>query len=473
MHKIIRPASRACTAIAALAALTSHAQTAPATAASAPAAELQRVEITGSASKGYTPGALNAAAKTDTPPLETPLAVQVVPREVLTDQAAITLKEAVKNVSGVVQAPYDYYDFIQIRGFNNASANYRNGLQVPNATAADLAMVERVEVVKGPASMLYGRIEPGGLVNRVMKQPLAQTALNAQLQLGQFGLRRASADATGKLGEDGTLAYRVVGAVTRQDSFQDHVKRATDAVYGALTWRPSTRFELNMNVDLQNHRFVDTEDIGIPVIGNRPANLPRHSFFGDPVNWELPNDHRRKLLGMDWTYTLNEHWKLTQRLHVDRRNEQQLTFWLNGFDGVSVLDRGLWFVHNNRRGLATNLDLTGDIQLAGLRHRVLVGADLFRFRESWRGFSDVTTDVPSIDIFAPSYGISASALQALPENFFFATREQWTGVYAQDQVTLNDRWQVLVGGRFDEASSGNSFSGTSLEEARATLVEEK
>jgi iron complex outermembrane receptor protein len=440
---------------AALTMISAHAaaQTPPPAAGSQPTQELQKVVVTGSKPATYAPPAAAGAAKSDTPLLETPMSVQVVTRELLIDQRALTLKDAVKNVSGVVEAAYDYYDFVQIRGFDNASANYRNGLQVSNATAADLAAVERVEVVKGPASMLYGRIEPGGLVNRVTKQPLAQTAFNGQLQFGQFDLKRATLDATGKLDSDGQWLGRAVGAVTRQGSFQDHVKRATEAAYGALSWRPSAQFEMNLNLDLQNHRFVDTEDIGVPIIGTRPANVPRNSFYGDPVAWELPNDHRRRLLGLDWTWQINEQWKLTQRLHIDRRKEQQFTVWFAGFDGVSTLERGLWFVQNERRGEATNVDLTGDLQLGGLRHRVLLGVDSYRFRADWHGFSDVTTELPPIDIFAPTYGARADVLRALPENFTFSTRERWTGLYAQDQITLNERWQVLVGGRFDDATT--------------------
>jgi iron complex outermembrane receptor protein len=286
-----------------------------------------------------------------------------------------------------------------------------------------------------------------------MKQPWAQTAVNGQLQFGQFDLKRATLDATGKLDADAQWLGRAVGAVTRQGSFQDHVQRGTEAAYGALSWRPSTQFEMNLNLDLQNHRFVDTEDIGIPIIGTRPANVPRNSFYGDPVAWELPNDHRRRLLGLDWTWQINDQWKLTQRLHIDRRKEQQFTVWFGGFDGVSTLERGLWFVQNERRGEATNLDLTGDLQLGGLRHRVLLGVDRYSFRVDWRGFSGVTSELPPIDIFAPTYGARADVLRALPENFTYSSREHWTGLYAQDQITISERWQVLVGGRFDDATT--------------------
>lgn len=466
-----RVAARSFTAIAvAIAALSSHAQQA----APAAAAEPQTITVTGSREGQYRPNALGASTKSDIPLLETPMSVQIVPREVLIDQQPLTLKEAVKNISGVMQPEYDFYDFLQIRGFANGyAANYRNGLQLQAISGLEMALVDRVEVVKGPASMLYGRIEPGGLVNRVMKQPQAQTAVGAQLSLGSFGLRRATADATGKLSADGTLLYRAVGAYTQQDSFMDHVERRNQVAYGAISWKPNARFELNASLELQNYRFVDTEDIGIPIIGNRPANVPRHRFYGDPVNQELPNKQNRQLLGFDWTYSLSDQWKLTQRFHYDRRDEQQLTLWFNGFDGVSLMDRGLWFVQPERTTVATNLDLRGDVMLAGMRHRVLVGADAFRFRSSWHGFSGTTPEVPAIDIFAPTYGISADALRALPENFFYADRDEWVGFYAQDQISLTDRWQLLVGGRYDVAKTGFGDQGTSVAEAKASLQLEK
>lgn len=413
----------------------------------------------------------SSGTKTNTPLIETPMSVQVVPRTVLDDLQVISLKDSIRNVSGVMSADYSFYDFVQIRGFANGyAANFRNGLQLQAITGLEMALVDRIEVVKGPASMLYGRIEPGGLVNMVTKRPEEKFAWSAQQQIGSYGLLRGSADVTGKLNDSGTLLFRVIGAYTRAKSHLDFVRRSNLVGAAHVTWRPTSRFELRINVEKQVHRFMDTEDQGIPIIGDRAAHVPRHSYYGDPVNWKIPNRQNRTLIAFDWTWALGDRWKLTQRFHIDRRNEQQLTLWFGGFDGIETMDRGLWYVQPRRKTIATNLDLTGDVELAGMRHRLLIGFDWFKFTSRWHGYSDFAPGVvPPINIYNPSYGISPAAIRALPENFFYVDEDRWTGVYIQDQISLNDRIELLVGGRYDWAANGNSFNPNSLGEARAAL----
>ena len=117
---------------------------------------------------GYaTPPIALSSTKTDVPLLDTPVSVQIVTLEVMDDQQAVTVKEALRNVSGVTPNFYNYYDFIQIRGFDNGTSNYYNGLQLQSISGLETALLDRIEVVKGPASILFGRIDPGGLVNLV------------------------------------------------------------------------------------------------------------------------------------------------------------------------------------------------------------------------------------------------------------------------------------------------------------------
>lgn len=413
----------------------------------------------------------SSGTKTTVPLIETPMSVQVVSREAMDDLQVIGLKDGVRNVSGVISADYSFYDFLQIRGFTNGyAANYRDGLQLQAITGLEMALVDRIEVVKGPASMLYGRIEPGGLVNMVTKRPQEETAISFQQQVGNYGLLRSTADATGSLDGDGTLLYRAIVSYSEADSHLDYVRR--DNIVGALylAWRPSDRFEMRIDAEKQYHRFMDTEDQGIPIIGDRAASVPRHSYYGDPVNWEIPNKQNRSLIAVSWTYEISENWKLAQRFHWDHRGEQQLTLWFAGFDGVDTIDRGIWYVQPERDTLATNLDLTGEFELAGMRHRILVGFDWFDFTSTWHGYSDMDPSVvPPISMTNPVYGVSADALRALPENFFYADANKWTGVYVQDQISLTDRLELLIGGRYDWARTGNSFSPTSLPEAQSTL----
>jgi iron complex outermembrane receptor protein len=216
---------------------------------------------------------------------------------------------------------------------------------------------------------------------------------------------------------------------------------------------------------------MDTEDIGIPIIGNRAASVPRQRYLGDPVNWEIPNEQDRTLLAANWTYELSSDWSLTQRIHREQRDEQQLTFWFAGFDGVDTVDRGIWYVQYERETLATNLDLTGDLQIAGMRHRVLLGVDWYEYTINIHGFSNMAPAVlPPISLSNPTYGVSAAGIRALPEDFFWALENSWTGGYFQDQISLTDNLELLLGGRFDWASTGNSFSSTSLPEAESLLT---
>lgn len=415
------------------------------------------------------------ATKTDTPIMETPFSIQVVPRDLMDDQQAVTVKDAIKNVSGMVSSAYSYYDFVQLRGFANSQASvYYNSLQLQSIGGLETALLDRVEVVKGPASMLFGRIDPGGLVNLVSKKPQADFAASIQQQIGEDGFFRTTGDVTGKLTEDGKVLYRLVGAYTDADSFMDTVQKR-NAVGGAyLTFKPSDAFEFNLRLEAQDYKFVDTEDIGIPIVGKKPVNLPRSTFLGDAVGWDEPNNPKRINVGFDWTYAFNDNWKLTQRFHWDDRDEHQTTLWNNGFDGIATLDRGLWFVDVNRETFATNLDLLGNLDLAGMKHKMLVGVDYYKHRENWNGFSDVTPAVPSINIYNPNnHAISAAALRALPENFFYNTSDEWYGLYAQDQISLTEKFDLLVGGRYDWASTGSGQSGTSLPDARDSLEKNK
>lgn len=438
----------------------------PAESSSAGASTQDTIVVIG---KKYTDREASSGTRTNVPLLETPMSVQIVSRDAMDDLQVISLKDGIRNVSGIMSADYNFYDFVQIRGFTNGyAANFRDGLQLQAITGLEMALVERIEVVKGPASMLYGRIEPGGLVNLVTKQPQAETAISVQQQVGTRGLLRSSADLTGRLDQDGTLLYRIIGAYSESESHLDFVRR--DNMVGAahLTWRPSDRFELRLNVEKQYHRFMDTEDQGIPIVGDRAARVPRSRYYGDPVNREIPNKQNRTLFAVDWTWSLNDDWALTQRFHWDHRNEQQLTLWFGGFDGVDTIDRGVWYVQPKRNTLASNLDLTGDFELAGMRHRFLLGVDWFEFTSTWHGFSDFAPDVvPPISLSAPAYGISAAAMRALPENFFYADADKWMGIYVQDQISLTERFELLVGGRYDWAKNGNGYSPTTLTEARS------
>ncbi len=406
------------------------------------------------------------ATKTDTPIMETPVSIQVVPRAVMDDQQAISVADAVKNVSGVQPGGYTFYDNFILRGFDAGGSTFRNGLRHQSTTSLETANLDRIEVLKGPATVLFGRSEPGGLINLTTKRPLEEAYYSIQQQFGSYDLYRTTIDATGPVLEDRSLLYRMNLAYKDNNTFQDFVSQESIFFAPSVTWRPTEKFETNLDIEYQHNEFVDVSDIGIPAIGNRPAPLPISRLLGDPA---AKNRQERILVGLNWTYAFTDDWKLTNRFQYNDAAYNQNTLWANYLDN-DMLYRGLWQADMNRTTYATNLDLTGHFHTGIAEHNVLAGFDYYRFEADYSAFAGETPLVPPIDIFNPSYNVNLSSLTRNDYNQFGTFPEQWYGVYFQDQITLWDRLHILGGGRQDWAEIGSSFSDVSLADAIETTT---
>jgi len=193
------------------------------------------------------------ATKTDTPIMETPLNIQVLPKAVLDDQQAIKIDKAVKYVSGVTtgQGTGGLSDQITLRGFFNFNY-FRNGMRIDTDGGADgtraMANVQSLEVLKGPAAMLYGQVEPGGMVNVVTKKPLDTPYYALQQQFGSFDFYRTSVDATGPVTDNKNLLYRINVSYENSGSFRKLVDYEKVFVAPVLQWNisPQTQAILEM-----------------------------------------------------------------------------------------------------------------------------------------------------------------------------------------------------------------------------------
>ncbi|MGX2041477.1 TonB-dependent siderophore receptor [Methylocaldum sp. MU1018] len=418
---------------------------------------------------------LNAvtATKTDTPIMETPVSVQTVSRPVMDDQQAISVGDALKNVSGIQSGAYTFYDNFMLRGFDTGLGNtYRNGLRQTSISFLETANLERIEVLKGPAAVLFGRIEPGGLVNLATKRPLDEAYYSVQQQFGSYDLYRTTVDATGPLLDDRSLLYRMNIAYKSNRSFRDFVSQEHVFVAPSLAWQPADRLAFNLDVEYQYDEFVeDGSDSGIPAIGNRPAPIPISRYLGDSTaNRRNPNTQERVLVGLDWSYRFNGDWKLTNRFQYLTVDYDQTILFANGLRPDNrTLDRSLWRTAQSRSSYGTNLDLTGRFATGIAEHAVLAGLDFFRLDQQADGFSGDTPLVPPIDIFDPVYGVDLSSLTARDDNLFFERRDQWYGIYFQDQITLWDKLHILGGGRQDWAESGSGSSSVSFGDLKMDL----
>ncbi|MCX7068014.1 MAG: TonB-dependent receptor [Methylococcales bacterium] len=417
-------------------------------------------------SKYYTVTHSSAGTKTDTPLMETPMSVQVVPRAVMDDQKVTRISDALENVSGVrSQQTLGMGNNFIVRGFANLNV-YRNGLKSNDdfPVELDTANLQSIEVLKGPAQ-LYGRTEPGGLVNLTTKKPLDTPYYSLEQRFGSYDLYRTEWDATGPLNKDKTLLYRFTGSYQNNNSFRNFAFNDRMLFAPSITWKPTDKTDATLELQVVNQDFK--ADFGQPVIGNRPASIPISRSLDDS-NTPKSNFNQVQLNSL-FNHKFNDDWAVHSRFLASFDNARQ-TF-VNptpAFDPATALDQTTGIMQRNVFGekdsgekYATNLDLTGKFNLGFSKHEVLLGTDFYRsfHNYGWNGFYQTSDPALAINIYQPTYGIPKSvfdtalrtAEQPINRNVFY---NQWEGIYFQDQITLWDKLHIMGGGRYDWTETG-------------------
>lgn len=425
---------------------------------------LDAVEVVGTQPSYQAPPS-RTATRTDTPALRTPQNVQTVTRAVLDDQNALSLIDAVRNVAGA-GADFGFsggnLPLIVVRGFptvsmsaqgSTTSSYFFNGTKVQGLPVT-MSDIESVEVVKGPASVLYGRSEPGGLVNIVTRQPQAERGFRASATGGSFGLWQGAAEVFGALDQDQHWQGRAAVSHDDNASNRDFVENRLTAFSGAIAWVPSDRTRLSF--DLERSRQTFRNDYGIPVIGDRPADINRNNQFNEGG----PLSHQNNIVGrVDLAQTLSEHWNLNvHALALDQDGAQYdllpSTFFSGqaGLIATGRIDRLYNYEpQRDRRLYQLNADLVGKLSTGTVEHTLLIGADTYRDR-----FDSQTTGFvpgPSIDIRNPVYGQVPPLDVSTVPLFDQEGRTRWTGVYVQDQIAFGNGVELIAGVRHDRSSA--------------------
>jgi len=431
--------------------------------------------------KDYAVTNSSSATKTDTAIIDTPTSIQVVPRAVIDDQKASTVTDTLENVSGVrTQPALGLLSNVIVRGFSVQNV-YRNGLKSNDnfPFQFDTANVQSVEVVKGPAQ-LYGRTEPGGLVNITTKKPLDIPYYSLEQRFGSYDLYRTEWDATGPLNKDKTLLYRFTGSYQSNNSFRDFVANDRKLFAPSITWKPTDSTDATLDLQVVDQDF--SADFGLPVINKRPAPIPISRSLGDP---NTPDSHLNQVqLGSLLNHRFNDDWAIHSRFLASFDDVKQ-TFVTPtpAFNPGAALDQTTGIMQRNVSyeedygdKYATNLDMTGKFDLGFSKHEVLLGFDFYRSFHNYglKGFYNTPDPALAIDIYNPSYGIPQSVFDTAlltsqrplrDRSVFF---NQWEGVYFQDQITLWDKLHIMGGGRYDWAETGRGRSAT-YEQANALV----
>ncbi|BDR10922.1 TonB-dependent siderophore receptor [Comamonas thiooxydans] len=440
---------------------------------------LPAVTVTG-APDDYRPPATSTATRTDTPSLQTSQSVQVVPRAVIEDQNALTLTDAVRNVSGV-QYDFGFNGSMQplliLRGFpstsmtamgsmSGSSSYYLDGSKVMGVPI-NMANVQSVEVVKGPASVLYGRSEPGGLVNVVTKPISSVSELSFEQTIGQRGLSRTAIEASGSLNADQTLRGRVAASHYTADSIRDFVEDRLSSFTGSLAWVPDARTNVTATLDYSDNRY--RTDYGIPAVGNRPADLPWSRQYNDSP---YLSSAKTTSLKLDASHQLNDAWQIKGRLLSLRSDTSEMDIAPYRVDmGMAMLPsqtcpgtgdpmcRYYFGVRPDGRYKVdqVNVDLTGKFQTGGIGHTVLVGFDTYRTKKTGTTY---TQQVDAVSVYNPSLGNTPGLdpMMSMPQDYDDHSR--WTSFYVQDQLALGNGVFLTGALRHDRTNAVFGMPGT-------------
>ncbi|MCF3643181.1 TonB-dependent siderophore receptor [Rhizobium sp. TRM95111] len=435
--------------------------------------------------QGYVAKSGRAGGKTDAALIETPQSVSVITQDEMEAQGAETLNAALRYTAGVAGENYgaDTRGYgLQIRGFNvSDEIFYVDGLHLKGTGFASFLPLETygaeaIELVRGPASVLYGQNSPGGLINYSSKRPTSQPFGEVGVSIGSFDRYEAQFDLGGPLSDDGVVSYRLAGLGRKGDTHVDFVD--DDRVYfaPAVTWAPDD--ETNFTVFGKYQK--DSTGWGIQflpasgtVLPNDNGEIPNDRFVGEPGFDRY--DLTIASIGYELEHQLNETWAFRQNVRYSYlKNVQDGVFGagLNDTDGdgdVSDESEFLRYADEGRSRLssfAVDNQAEAVFDTGALGHKMLFGLDY-----QYTHFSDWGTyaDVSPIDIFDPDYGTPLPPLDVYTDA---TTTQHQVGLYVNDQIKL-DRFVLNAGLRHDWAQtetlerigstrtdkSDNAFSG--------------
>ena len=422
--------------------------------------ELQATSITGTADyetaqgpvKGYLATRSASATRTDTSIHETPQSISVVTKDAVEDIGATRLQDALDYAGGVGRANNfggQGLTTFTVRGFTTGEF-YRNGFPVnrgyPNMPDANT--IERLEVLRGPATMLYGRGDPGGTFNVVSKQPLPERTVTLGSQLNDQGMKRGTLDASGPLDEEGRLAYRLNVVGEGGETFRDHVETERYGVTPVITWQATDATKVIFEGDfMRNNHPLDR---GLTRFANQKGTASRDTFWGDKDAGKLHNDNSMAQLRFE--HLLNENWTLGGGFQWLDGTLQGNGIEANGATSLNADGRTLQRNFNYRKlewtDKDTQLNLTGHFSAGGFDHTLLTGVEFedYDYKSIIQRSSAAAGTYP-IDIFDPVYGQTRPPLTRTPthdkENL------KTYAAFVQDQVALTERLKVLAGARFE------------------------
>jgi iron complex outermembrane recepter protein len=420
--------------------------------------------VTVQAEAGYVASDSTLATKTDTPLLETPQSISVITRDQLDAQAPQSINEALRYAPGVVPesqgntSSFWNSSSLQIRGF--IPSIYQDGLtdDATGNTLLDAYFYQRIEVLEGPSSVLYGQGNPAGIVNVESKRPTASSLHELQLGFGTYGRYEGNFDFSGPL-QSPHLLYRLTGVGFTEGSQTWFIHPERLAVAPALTWIPDSRTSLSF---LTNYTY--NPEVGayasVPALGSalpNPNGKIAVGFFpGDP-NFNMTKQSFIQA-GDVFTRSFDHDWRIDQNFRFTGNKDHADMIWPEDLEADNaMLDRYSFIRHTIFNSFLSDNRVAKVLQTGKIRQTFLAGVNYTHYSEHWKWGS---ADDPPINVFHPVYYQQVVVPQITG---FESTIDDQTGIYFQDQASLG-HLRLSFGGRQDWLSYNDTTNGTATKQ---------
>lgn len=408
---------------------------------------------------GYVPTNSAAGTKTDTPLIETPRSISVVSSEEISDRGAQSVVDAVGYTAGVVTGVYGYeprFDVIYVRGFATTQlGDYKDGLRQTNGLFAYFRTepygLERIDIIKGPASVLYGQTVPGGLVNRISKLPTEKAFGEVEAQIGDPDWYQAAFDFGGPLTENGSVLYRVTGVARKADGSVTGTANNELYLAPSVTFRnDTTSFTLIasiLNANLPASNFYLQDGPSVP-----PTRIPTSTNYNDI-------EQTQEQIGYKLEHEFNDVWTVRQNLRYGHIDEEAYYGGLIGFVAPAVIARYPFRLEETLDNFNVDNQAEAKFTTGPVNHRMLFGLDYLWMDNSQRsGMGSFTgSDMTPLLLLAPN-----APMRAVSPALTMSTNASLNqvGVYASDQMTFGNGWHFNIGARQDFSSQeggGSSY----------------
>lgn len=411
----------------------------------------------------------NTATKTALEPMQTPQGITVIERETLDQRGVDTVAQALRYVPGVATelrgGAVSRLDLFNIRGFDNYQTFY-DGLQLLYndwnlQPQIDAFALEQIEVFKGPTSVLYGAMSPGGMVNQIAKQPSSEEYNSVKFSLGSQNLFETSFESRGQV-QDSDLSYSLVALARDKEGQATTSEERRYLVAPSIDWQVSDRTLVNFNLYYQND-----PDMGIytslPASGlflpNSNGELQPDAFSGD-ANWNT-YDREQLLVGYKINHQFNDQWTFLHNARfMDAEALQENTYLSGGLlADQRTINRRAYLTDEESEAFTIDNQLSGLVDIGSAEHNLLIGID-YSYLDSDIIYKDGA--IPTIDLFNPDHHQIDRSSLALPDyNSDFELIKEQLGFYVQDQIRW-DRWVLIAGGRWDHTEArekGTKYGG--------------